>query len=76
MGTNGCFGSGAFNTEQQSEKGQKQRYGEYAIQFIDRNSDQNDDRATCAAKGKIGQIGDTDCNGNITQDDDDEDLGS
>lgn len=61
MGTGGCIDS-AYNSFDALQKGQSQRYGQYALQFHDYNGDRNDDR------------GDQDGDGNIRGDEDDRDL--
>ena len=83
MGTGGCLTD--FNSygntpdgHAPSMVGAYQRYGEYAFQFWDMNSDKNNDTALCAARSNPypnAQLGDSDCNGNIRGDDDDENIG-
>ena len=83
MGTGGCltnFNSYGTTSNGQSASlaGQPQRYGEYAFQFIDMNSDKNDDGANCASRSVPvlnKSLGDTNCDGEIRGDDDDENLG-
>lgn len=57
MGTGGCLTS--YNTYGASVSGKPQRYGEYRQQFIDYNSNANNDAGP-------GGLGDEDSNGNIT----------
>ncbi|MFZ4461667.1 MAG: hypothetical protein ACOYN2_03955 [Patescibacteria group bacterium] len=77
MAANGCFASNNFNSQSSIQTGSPQRFGQYKTQFVDRNSDRNDDTAVCNAKGKPGMpLGDANCDGNPTGDDDDEDLGA
>ncbi|MDD4151123.1 MAG: prepilin-type N-terminal cleavage/methylation domain-containing protein [Candidatus Gracilibacteria bacterium] len=71
MGTGGCYNNN-FNTYGTDLIGKLQRYGEYYYQFIDYNSNQDDDASQCGAGFSIG---DEDCDGNIMRDDDDEYLG-
>ncbi len=64
MGTDGCLNAG-----------EPQRYGQYAYQFIDYNSNADDDTADCLLAGLPNiEPGDEDCSGSIRFDDDDETL--
>ncbi|MCK9272381.1 prepilin-type N-terminal cleavage/methylation domain-containing protein [Candidatus Gracilibacteria bacterium] len=63
MRTGGCLDND-FNDGNAIMSGTPQRFGEYAFQFIDYNSNMNSD------------LGDEDGDGNIRGDDDDENLGS
>ena len=65
MGTNGCFGT-PLNSQGAPQIGNPQRYGEYALQYVDYNSDANWDN---------GNPGDENGDGSIVGDADDEDLG-
>ncbi|MDD5769526.1 MAG: prepilin-type N-terminal cleavage/methylation domain-containing protein [Candidatus Gracilibacteria bacterium] len=65
MGTGGCYNND-FNNYGVSVNLKPQRYGEYAFQFIDYNSNMN---------GDGGYYGDENLDGNIRGDDDDENIG-
>lgn len=69
MADAGCFLSGSLNTAGIAQTGIMQRYGSYQSQFMDYNSDASPD----SAGGSVGP-GDQNADGNITGDDDDEDL--
>ncbi|MDD2566174.1 MAG: prepilin-type N-terminal cleavage/methylation domain-containing protein [Candidatus Gracilibacteria bacterium] len=62
MGVLGCA-INSFNNYGSSTAGKPQRFGEYALQFIDYNSNASSD------------LGDENGDGNITGDDDDENIG-
>jgi hypothetical protein len=64
MGTGGCFADANLSDAGLVQTGKPQRYGEYARQFANYNSDSDPD------------LGDSDGNGNIMGDSDDEDLGT
>lgn len=61
MGTGGCLAS--FNSIGASQEGKPQRYGQYALQFVDYNSNAD------------GDGGDENGDGALSNDEDDEDLG-
>ncbi|MFA5917670.1 MAG: prepilin-type N-terminal cleavage/methylation domain-containing protein [Candidatus Gracilibacteria bacterium] len=65
MGTGGCYDND-FNNYSASVSGKPQRFGQYTFQFMDYNSNMNDDS---------GIIGDENGDGNIVGDDDDENIG-
>ena len=66
VGTDGCVN--AYNSDWENHSAEPQRYGQYAAQFIDYNSDFDNDTAQCAGAGPLG---DEDCNGEFIGDDDD-----
>ena len=70
MWTDWCVS--ANNSAGENHLGEAQRYGQYAAQFIDYNSDFDNDTGDCW--GWV-PLGDEDCNGDFIGDDDDEFLG-
>ncbi|MDD3303029.1 MAG: prepilin-type N-terminal cleavage/methylation domain-containing protein [Candidatus Gracilibacteria bacterium] len=73
MGTGGCFNN-TFNSYPGNVKTKPQRYGEYSIQFIDYNSNKNNDTSKCLPAAGM-KLGDENCDGSIVGDDDDENIG-
>lgn len=71
MWTGGCYNN-SFNTYWSGVVWIPQRYGQYAFQFIDYNSNMNDEESYCW--GSWSGLWDENCSGSIRWDDDDEHL--